>query len=137
MIVKLTDAQRAALQAWIDDAKPALRLSHWYIVAKDTPPEDGDGTIDAEAFAGSFIRDNSDYSSVHLGDSFWQEDSEAQRETLTHELLHCHLYRLHQFVGDRLRGPDRATASVLEEIAIEQLARIIAPHLPVPEIPAP
>jgi hypothetical protein len=135
VIVKLNTEQCAALQRWIDEAKPIVRLGHWYIVAKDNPPENGDGQVDTDAFAGSYIRDNSDHASVHLGDSFWEESPEEQRETLTHELLHCHLYRLHAFIGDRLNKADRATASSMEEIAIEQLSRIIAPLLPLPEIP--
>lgn len=136
-VVKLTHDQQHALQAWIDEAKPILRLSHWYVVAKEEPPQHPDGTIHTDAFAGSYIRDNSDHASVHLGDSFWEETPEEQRETLAHELLHCHLYRLHAFIGDRLRRSDRETASQMEEVAIEQLSRIVAPLLPVPGIPAP
>lgn len=133
---RLTEEQRLALQAWIDEAKPVMRLNDWYVVAKDTPPEDEDGGLSYDAFAGSFIRDSSDHASVHLGDSFWDETPEEQRETLAHELLHCHLYRLHRFVEDRLRKADITTARQMEEIAIEQLARIVAPLLPMPAIPS-
>ena len=131
----LRDDQVEALQAWLAEAVPIMRLSHWVLTAKPLPP--GEGGVDSETFAGSFIHDNSDTASVHLGDKFWEQDEAGQRETLTHELLHCHFYRVRTFTGDRLRKQDQETANQMEEIVIEQLSRIIAPLLPMPSIPGP
>ncbi len=134
----LTPEQTTALQAWIDAAVPVLRLSHWHVLAESGDPDD------ADCFAQSFIRDNSDAARIRLGAAFWEDDAEGRRRTLVHELLHCHLYRSRAHTGDladRL-GSEAATLARemrdrLEELAIEQLVWIIAPLLPLPEIPDP
>lgn len=133
MKATLTQDQVDALQRWIDEAVPIMRLAHWRITAAAEPP--GENGEDDDGFAGSFINDSSDTGRVHLADKFWGQDAVGQRETLTHELLHFELFRLRDFIGDRLKGTDLRTAMRMEEVAIEQLSRIIAPLLPFPEIP--
>lgn len=133
MKATLRPDQVAALQAWLDAAQATMRLAHWELVAKAEPPgKDGE---DEDAFAGGLLFDNSDHADVHLGDAFWKQTPDQRRVTLAHELLHPHFYRVHTFTRDRLKERDRGHASSLLEIAIDQVAHIVAPLLPIPEVP--
>lgn len=133
MRAKLRPDQVEALQAWIDMAAPVMRLAHWHLTA--CPDAPGEGGSDDDAYAATFIEDNSDRAKVHLGDSFWKESPDDRRVTLTHELLHCVTRATRRFDQTHLRPRDRAYASELHEISIDHLARVIAPLLPMPDIP--
>ena len=97
---------------------------------------------DPNAYAASEIRDFADEADVALGAGFWDRDSEDQRITLTHELLHVLMYRLHQHhraIRDQL-GAEAQTivkdeTRRIEEVLIDHLARTIAPNLPRVDIP--
>lgn len=136
----LTELQVAALQAWLDDAKGRVRLGHWTFVAKAEPPRG-----DPDAFAGQYIHDFSDTAEVKLGSSFWQQSPGERRETLAHELVHDHLYREHGFVDRELKDRlSRAEWKLVRrrlrrerEVMIDHLAAVIAPLLPLPDIPDP
>lgn len=133
MKATLRPDQVTALQAWLDAAQATMRLTHWELVAKAEPP--GENGSDDDAYAGGFIHDNDDHIDVMLGDAFWKETPEQRRVTLAHELLHCHFQRHRVFTRDRLRPRDREHASSLQEVAINQVSRIVAPLLPLPEVP--
>lgn len=136
MKVKLTKKQLDALQAWIDEAQPIMGLQGWKITAAAEPP--GVDAEDDDAYAGTYVFDNADTARIHLGDAFWEETVDEQRTTLAHEMVHIIVNRRADFARDRMtRETDRATHRQLEEIAVENLARVIAPRLPLPKIPKP
>jgi hypothetical protein len=132
---KLSKRQHRALQRWIDQATVDIGLMHWIVKA--------DRIIRREAFAGTFMRDGSDTARIALGSAYWDETPEEQRITLTHELLHIHLKRVRQVAQDGMASGRGRTARGIwthhydraEELAVEQIARVIAPLLPLPTIP--
>lgn len=130
MKVLLRPDQVDALQAWIDAAKPIMGLSHWHLTAAADPP-DGDDSV----YAGTFFHDNSDRATVHLGDAYWKESPDDRRTTLAHELVHCVTRQHRRFVQTHLLPRDREYGSEIHEIMVDHLAAIIAPLLPMPDIP--
>lgn len=132
-------AQRAAIARWVRAVQPAMQLGHWTITVEDGWRE-ADGR--ESSFAGSFIRDYADVASLYIGDLFWTETPAQRRQTLVHELVHLHLYRLRSVHGDILatlgqqaRQIGRAVTKEAEELAVERLAAVIAPYLPLCYVP--
>ena len=122
----MTPEQATALQLWIDEAKKALRLTDWDIRAGSSPASGGKWQT-----AASHHRQFSDLSVIRLGRRFWDEVDADRRLTLAHELLHCHLIRTSQVVEhSNLSKHERQHYTSLEELAIDRLARVVAPLLP-------
>jgi hypothetical protein len=93
-----------------------------------------------DVFAAVRVDRQKDEATVHLNDTWHGFTPEQQRQTLVHELLHCHTTRLHRVVtrlGYLIDGPAmeyvKQAHDEEEEIVVQRLARVIAPYLPLPE----
>lgn len=86
--------------------------------------------MDVENFARVFVR----------WPEFFNHTPEDRREWLTHECLHVHLDRPQRIIDQLAEqwGDNSATQFAKEahrkeiEICVQRLARILAPHLPLP-----
>jgi hypothetical protein len=92
-----------------------------------------------DVFAAVRVDRQKDEATVHLNDTWHGFTPEQQRQTLVHELLHCHTGRLHRVMtrlADVVDDPSMAYVKRAhdeeEEIVVQRLARIIAPYLPLP-----
>src|SRR4051812_38066790 len=85
--VVLDDAERSAIQRWVDENARRLGLSGWRIVVTVHAAE-------TDTIASSFIRDASDDAVVALGVNWREATPDELRHTLTHELLHPHFQRV-------------------------------------------
>jgi hypothetical protein len=129
----MTDEQRAYWQAYVDDLKPLLRLWHWQITVKpDVSPSDG-------ADAAAWVSDDYHTAELYFCDAWAEQAPDDQRETIVHELVHIHLGRLNMFgkkLTSQLGGQAGGLADEMRlhflETATEELARVIAPFLPLP-----
>lgn len=134
--IALSNEERDAVQAWVDRAKPMLGLPHWSIKVTRHKSDKG-------ALATSFVRDHADESFIALPDSLVDVDPSELRQTLTHELLHCHLQPLTRLVedliehelGKRTEAVIETSISHVEERTIERMAAAIACFLPFVEVP--
>lgn len=135
--VSLSEAGQAALQAWVDAARARLALSDWEITVVR---EQSEGT----ALASSFVRHEADVSHIALSAEIAEWSPDELRQTLTHELLHCHFERVtalanrlveHE-LGRRTEAVITSAVSLIEEQTIDRLATAIARFLPLPEMPA-
>ncbi len=125
-------------QRYVDDLKGPMRLGDWRITVKEFDPNDDD-TIGNEAGAGIRASDNYKTADLVLGRDWLAYDAETQREYLVHELTHLHLWHymkhctgLADRLGTEARDIAYGTANHLLESTNDELARTIAPFLPLP-----
>lgn len=134
--IALSEEERDAVQAWVDRVKPMVGLPGWMIrVSRHR--------ADKDSLATSYVLDNADESSIALPGGLAGIDPDELRASLTHELLHCHLYPLTHMVealmagelGKRTEAIFRTAMSQIEERTIDRMARAIAVFLPFVEVP--
>lgn len=86
-------------------------------------------------WASVVVSDKQDTASVRLAwPEFFSQSPEDQRQAVVHELVHCLTARFHQTAERFLEGNDVGLReiTVAAEIATENLARAIAPFMPLP-----
>ena len=132
-------AQRAYLATYIRTLADGLGLRDWrFHVEKAKRPGASPG-----ATAASYIRWNDDHSAVWFSDEALEGSAEDLRETVIHELLHCHMERVDVLVIDALkryvpRDTWRTFSSAWSresERRIDRIAWAIAEHFPLPDLP--
>lgn len=132
----LEDAERAAIQEWVDLAAGLLALRDWRIVV--SPHE-----AEVAAIASSFIRDNSDDAVIALA-ADWRDATPVElRHSLVHELLHPHFQRVTRLaeklieaeLGKRAEAIIDQAVMEVEEQTIDRLAFAVAQFLPFVGLP--
>ena len=130
----MNDATHDAYQAYLRDLANRLRLTDWVV-------ELHRNTAEAGAWASVNVMGTQDTATVRLAwPEFFGESPEEQREHLVHELVHCVLHRQCDVVEQLAEMWSENAACQFarkaflreEEIAVEHLARVIAPFLPLP-----
>jgi hypothetical protein len=127
----MDDATFAAESHYLRQLADLLGLRDWHITLSRGPS-------DHDSRAQVYVHRNKDELTVQLNEGWSSMAAEQQRLTLTHELLHAHTGRLCRVVTrlTGLEGPHmeyvRKAHDEEEEIVIQRLARVIAPHLPLP-----
>lgn len=129
----LTIEQLAYWQGYIDTMKPLLRLQDWNVTLTNDSPSGDDAT--------AAIWTSNDYhtAKMYLCGTWEALASDEQRESIVHEFVHIHLCRLSMFthkVSAQLGGQAQGLADEMHEhfleAATDELARVIAPFLPLP-----
>lgn len=132
---RLTKRERRAVEDFVTAAKPRLRLADWTVRFDfKSLPQDSTATM--------AHLPKSRWATLTLGESFRRESAQVQRQTLVHELVHCHLFDLHEtaerLVEDLTLGDAQAARTLLIdrcEWAVDTLADAFVPlvaDLPVP-----
>jgi hypothetical protein len=132
----LSEAQRSYLEAWLRETGDNLGLRDWTITATAYIAHDN-------GMASSFIRNRSDTTEIAVARDFAAQSPDAQRATLVHELLHPHFHRITQLavelieneLGKRTEAVIDTALTFQEELAIERLAKAIAPFYPPVNLP--
>ena len=124
------------LAPWFVTMSRALHLAHWELrTPYEETPSDEQMTASIERTYGR------NAARIYLSDHFLGVDLEEQRETYTHELLHCHfraIIEARDGLEDLLGKPanlifvDRM--KMAEEWAVDAIAGALAPHLPLPPV---
>lgn len=134
-------ARRKAIERltpWFVEMSAALHLSHWVIrVPLETRPDNEDEAASVERIYGRNV------AKIFLSDHFLLSDPEDQRETYTHELLHCHfraIIEARDSLEDLLGKPANSLfvqqMKMGEEWAVDAIACVLAPFLPLPPVEA-
>lgn len=94
-----TERRRRALEAWIAETQPALRLQDWTIRVdwngnELTHPCAGEHP---SAFATMTPMPFSRHATMTVSRDLLDLPAEDQTQTLVHELVHCHLFGIHEF----------------------------------------
>lgn len=134
----LSALRRQTAAAYLEVLAKALHLQDWEIVLAAEPTED-DNCASITCAPGQKRAD------VRLAADFFTHDLTWQRQTLVHELIHCHLAHARELVsrtGDALLSQPASTAfftgvDLSLEYATDALADAIAPLLPFPDWASP
>lgn len=135
--VVLDDAERSAIQRWVDENARRLGLPGWRIVVSAHGSE-------KNAYASSFIADSSDHAFIALAADWHDATPDELRHSLTHELLHPHFQRVTRLaeklieneLGQRTEAVIEQAVQEVEEQTIDRLAFAIAALLPLVEVSA-
>lgn len=132
-----TPARRKAVAEYLAMLQLALRLSDWEILVEfDKPCEEG-------AVATMTQFEDQYRAAMRFAKDFFDMSPGEMRQTLAHEMLHCHLFTLHHNAERTVEalGGKRAVKAFIPgmdamvEITTDNLANAFAPLLPPLEIP--
>jgi hypothetical protein len=124
----MTDVERVRWQRYARDLADRMGLKDWTI---EFPGErwhanDNGGSASATlAYGRRLIR-------IHLPDRFHCDSLEEQRDSIVHELVHCHFAMMDGMVEDWLDGEKYKAYRRAWEYGIDAMAAALAPHLPLP-----
>jgi len=135
----VSDHERAML-GYIVECGALLGLRDWEIVAKKVAP----GTMPEDMIAHAEIAYGRKVLTVSLAQIFWTESPEDQRVDVAHELVHAHLDEPGAVVRDIETQLGTLQYEMLNETykranenAVDAIAVLLAPLLPMPPAPAP
>jgi hypothetical protein len=123
------------LESYVADLQAALNVANWKVsVAREAS--------DVDAWADINPHEQNHTAELRVSHDFWKQTPEQQREVLVHEILHLVTARLDQTVEALEDAMGKVLWAVFEpqyenatERAVDQLARIIAPTIPLPDFP--
>ena len=119
-----TPTRRERWVPYVRQLADILHLKDWRIdVYEDAPG-------DPNAIASCNPIDGRKYAVIRLGESFLTDTPDDQRQTLTHELMHCHLGPMARMIESH--GDFPPAAKLAMEYCVDGLADAIAPLLPMP-----
>ena len=124
------------LGEWVAEALPILGLAHWRVRVSPAPASQ-------DAWAEIEPHDQSDDAELFVGWDLYKQSPDRVREVLAHELIHLITCRADRAVESLEEPLGKLSWAVFEscyvdaaERSVDHLARLIAPLLPLPTIPA-
>lgn len=133
-----TSERRAAIertQRYVEQLQPLMRLAHWQIIVHDDPPDNEECVADISCSPTRTM------AALRISDHYIAQSSEKQRRSMVHELTHCHFHQLSEAEGAYLYAVGHPVWEHLhrryehmEELAVDEVARTIAPFLPPPPV---
>lgn len=129
----------AQVRPYVEILQAAIGLAHWHVIIYDDPhPRKPDVVAVVDPGEGQNLGE------LWLNDGALEEEPEDLRATIVHELLHLHQGHILHAIDD-LSGEFGTTAWNLWESGFRReleymtdaLARVIAPHLPLPPSATP
>ena len=125
----------AQLREWIAETQSLLGLDHWEITIVEA-------ASDVDAWADIDAHGQAPTADLRVSFDFWKQTPEKQRLVLAHELMHlvtCRYARvtenLEAALGSLAWAVIEPQLEDAEERAVEQMARIVAPYLTLPNFP--
>jgi len=132
----MTRAQRSSLERYLSEAQQILNLGQWKIELGDSPCEE-------DALAEIEVSENLWQAKIRVAHGFFKEKPEEQRDTIAHELIHVHTAgierardRMEKTLGELAWPVFQSSMENEVERAVDALAKIVAPTLPMPDFPA-
>lgn len=127
----------ARMREYVATLQPLMRLSHWEIIIHEDPPENDD------ASASMTPHDHDWRAWLRLSDHYLDQlASNYQRLHMVHELTHLYFRGLDVAHTTLANGFAFAVWHIIDdryshemELAVDGLATIIAPHMPLPAPP--
>lgn len=142
-----TNVRREKVEQWLEKAKDDLSLGDWVIQIdwEGNPDTAYDGTGEPNAIATMLHHPDSKHATLSISRRFLEFEGSTQRQILTHELVHCHLFGLHAFAENNMKLLSPKGNKPLKKVLImnldsqvesvtDALADVLAPLLPEIEI---
>jgi hypothetical protein len=135
-----TRLRRRALEAYVADLVPRMRLADWTVEVSWEPAAGG---TDPSILANITPCPSSRHVTIRLGPEFLNLSAAGQTQVLIHELVHCHLFGITDFVDgafDLLEPGQKQMADVAltqhVELTVDLLADTLEPFMPVFDVEA-
>lgn len=90
----LLNGDRDALGEYVREMADLMGLRDWMMGIADDPPDNDDANAQVDVPYGRW------WASIKFNPSWPERDPEDLRRTVAHELVHCHLWSMHQRVCD-------------------------------------
>lgn len=120
------------MRAYVATLQPLMRLQQWDVRVIEQIPDD-DCFADCQCYQHEHMAD------FRLADRFFDASPDRQRQTIVHEMTHVVVEGWWRSTVNTTEGLNSiAQVWAMErntyqmEMAVDQLSRIIAPHLPLP-----
>lgn len=129
----ILDGDRDALGRYVRDMADLMGLRDWTVGIASDPPEDDEANASVEVTFGRR------YAMIKFSATWTERAPEEMRQTVVHELAHCHLWSMNQRICDLHNLLGTGTYEVMEkayrenlELAIDAIAQAWAETLPLP-----
>jgi len=136
--VEATKKQRKALRAYVRWMADTLELRDWTITVVYSDAAD---TVESDRMASVTCTYGRKHATIKLCARFFALSVEDQRQTICHELIHCHLSGLewqYNNLGNNLASSvfDIVWGGLKDQIefATDAMADALAKHLPLPDV---
>ena len=117
--------KREDLPAYFRQCAEAMRLGHWHVKVDSGAP--GDSSVASVHRWGSRFGATIRVTDAHLAD-----DPDDLRDTMAHECIHMHFAHADALVEGKLSPADHAAWRMAVEYAVDALASVVSPLLPMP-----
>lgn len=110
-----------------------MGLRDWNFEVSHGPPcHDHDGRMSMAEIEPVYGRR---YAVMWLSDFFLNSSRQEQRDTIVHELVHCHCAMAQQIALDELKPSIQRQYMIGQEYAVDGLASVISRFMPLPPRP--
>lgn len=132
--LNLTTGQANRIQRYLWSVRDKLNLSHWEVYLCQDLPDD------PEAIAEIAPNGRKNTAGVSLSERFMKLDADEKRHVITHELIHLHHRNQTEVIRVALHESGYVTQAAYDmlwatfndhtEVMVDNLARLLAPHMP-------
>lgn len=139
-MVRISRADRVAIEWWIANVQPTLKIADWRIDLKDDPPDNPEAAACMNTRTGQFV------AALWLGDKWFSSeyDDAWRTQTLLHELVHIHFEDAWDYVdtlceaelGNQASNLAKWVFKMKMEKPLDQIAYSLAEIVPVFKLPS-
>ena len=116
----MTTDERRTLEEYVRELARLLALDHWTFEFDEEEPDSD--SVEAE----THIRTDGNVATMRFPSRIRQERRDEVRQTVIHELLHCHTDRFADDMGDALeRATSTSTWDILHELHRRSAERMV------------
>jgi len=116
----------AKLRPYVREVADRMKLRDWVVTIQEPPP-DNEGSLASMCAVEGRARAN-----IRFSDDFFELSPENMRQTVVHELVHCHFGSMHNGLCEVLDKGAHAFYLETFERGIDVTADLIAPSMPLP-----
>jgi hypothetical protein len=123
----MTDDRKQKWLPYVRKLADMMNLKDWTIKISDDPPDNSNFE------ASCYCPEGQRLCTIHFSESFLNNKPEQQRETIVHELQHCHMEPFKRSVQKIAGIQEWNILEVLMEYCVDDTASYVAKLFPLPE----
>lgn len=127
----MTDRERhlESLRGYVRRLADLMTLRDWRFAVVDEAADQGHNAQVSVTYGQKHAR-------IWFAWDFAAKPPDEQRYVVVHELLHCHFDMADRIAGHGLKGGRKNAIRITLEHGVDDVARALAPHLPLPGVAA-